>query len=58
MKLMHYQNKRGGRVILENIEKPPKQEWGTVEEAVMAALQLERNVNTVCIVNYLLPIVY
>jgi ferritin heavy chain len=28
-KLMNYQNKRGGRVLLSDIKKPDKDEWGT-----------------------------
>lgn len=47
MKLMTYQNKRGGRVILEDIKKPASDEWGTAENAVAAALQLEKDVNAV-----------
>lgn len=46
-KLMTYLNKRGGKIILEDIKTPPRQEWGTAEEAFQAALQLERDVNEV-----------
>lgn len=28
-KLMEFQNKRGGRVVLKDIKKPAKNEWGT-----------------------------
>ena len=28
-KLMEFQNKRGGRVVLKDIKKPAKDEWGT-----------------------------
>lgn len=45
MKLMKYQNKRGGRIQLQNISKPTKDDWSTAEEAVAAALQLEKDVN-------------
>jgi len=45
MKLMEYQNMRGGRVLLNNIEKPAKDEWGTIAEAFEAALDLEKQVN-------------
>ncbi|KAL1122616.1 hypothetical protein AAG570_002943 [Ranatra chinensis] len=45
MKLMTYLNKRGGRVILEDVKAPPKNDWGLAEDAVAAALQLEKDVN-------------
>jgi len=44
-KLMHFQNKRGGRVLLKDILKPSKDDWGTGLEAMEAALELEKNVN-------------
>lgn len=47
MKLMRYQNKRGGRIVLTDIPQPEKKEWGTAEEAMSAALDLERRVNEV-----------
>jgi len=46
--LMEYLNKRGGRVVLHNIEAPEKQEWGSAHEAMSAALELEKSVNEVC----------
>jgi len=45
MKLMHYQNKRGGRVVFKDVQKPAKDEWGTPLEALQAALELEKAVN-------------
>ncbi|KAF6200264.1 hypothetical protein GE061_006567 [Apolygus lucorum] len=45
MKLMKYLNSRGGRIQLQNISKPTKDDWSTAEEAVAAALQLEKDVN-------------
>lgn len=45
-KLMKYQNKRGGRVVLKDIQRPEKDEWGTPLEAMQTALALEKNVNT------------
>lgn len=45
MKLMDYQNMRGGRIILEPIAKPEKDEWGTIKNAFEAALDLEKKVN-------------
>ncbi|XP_050390094.1 soma ferritin isoform X3 [Patella vulgata] len=44
-KLMKYQNKRGGRVVLQDIKKPDRDEWITGLEAMQVALQLEKNVN-------------
>jgi ferritin heavy chain len=44
MKLLEYMNKRGGKVILRDIVAPGTQ-WNTAEEAVAAALQLEKDVN-------------
>ena len=44
-KLMKYLNKRGGRVILQDIRKPTKDEWGTGLQALQAALELEKQVN-------------
>lgn len=44
-KLMKYLNKRGGRIILTDIKAHPVNDWGTAENAVSAALQLEHDVN-------------
>lgn len=44
-KLMKFQNQRGGRIVLQNIVKPEKDEWGTLMEAMQAAQTLEKNVN-------------
>lgn len=44
-KLMKYQNKRGGRVVLKDIKRPDKDEWGTGLEGLEAALELEKKVN-------------
>lgn len=46
-KLMKYQNRRGGRVVLKSIEKPAKDEWGSALEAMQMALALEKNINQV-----------
>jgi len=45
MKFMDFQNKRGGRVVLQNISKPERDEWGTGLDAMQASLALEKNVN-------------
>ncbi|XP_041033510.1 ferritin, heavy subunit-like [Carcharodon carcharias] len=44
-KLMKFQNKRGGRIILKDIKKPEQDEWGNGLEAMQRALQMEKNVN-------------
>jgi len=44
-KLMTYQNKRGGRVVLQDIKKPDRDEWGTPLDAMNVALSLEKSVN-------------
>merc|ERR1712141_475995 len=44
-KLMAYQNKRGGRIVLQDIKKPDRDEWGTGLEAMQVAMQLEKSVN-------------
>lgn len=45
IKLTKYQNKRGGRVVLNPIDKPSKDEWGTGLDGLVAALDLEKTVN-------------
>lgn len=40
--LMKYQNTRGGRIVLQNVQKPEKDEWGSALEAFEAALALEK----------------
>lgn len=44
-KLMKFQNQRGGRVVLQNIQKPERDEWDSGLAAMQAALALEKNVN-------------
>jgi len=44
-KLMKYQNKRGGRVVMQKIDKPDRDNWGTALDAMQAALELEKTVN-------------
>lgn len=46
-KFLKYLNKRGGQIILTDIHSPEKQEWGTPQEAMTAALELEKQVNEV-----------
>ncbi|CAG0896900.1 unnamed protein product [Cyprideis torosa] len=44
-KFIDYQNKRGGRVVLNPIDKPSRDEWGSPLDAMTAALELEKTVN-------------
>jgi ferritin heavy chain len=44
-KLMKFQNQRGGRIVLQDIAKPSKQDWANGLEAMEAALELEKTVN-------------
>jgi len=44
-KLMAFQNKRGGRVVLQDIKKPDRDEWGCGLDAMQVALGLEKSVN-------------
>ena len=46
LKLIDYQNMRGGRVVFQDIRMPTKTEWsGGALEAVEDALELEKTVN-------------
>merc|ERR1712080_535565 len=45
IKLMDYQNSRGGKVVFQDIQKPSSMEWGTPLDALEAALELEKTVN-------------
>lgn len=47
MKLMKFQNKRGGLIIYKDIIAPIKDDWGTPLEAMEEALNLEKEVNKV-----------
>ncbi|XP_043350768.1 ferritin heavy chain A-like isoform X1 [Dermochelys coriacea] len=44
-KFLKYQNKRGGRIVLWDIKKPERDEWGNSLEALQCALQLEKTLN-------------
>ncbi|VDP26187.1 unnamed protein product [Echinostoma caproni] len=44
VQLMEYQNKRGGRIVLQNIVPPETNYWSTGLEAMEAALELEKSV--------------
>ncbi|KAE8593891.1 hypothetical protein XENTR_v10019364 [Xenopus tropicalis] len=43
--LLKFQNKRGGRVVLQDIKKPDADEWGNGTKAMEVALNLEKSVN-------------
>lgn len=44
-KLMKFQNQRGGRVKLNDIKAPEKDEWCSLYDAFSVALDLEKKVN-------------
>uniref|UniRef100_A0A8C8RCY0 Ferritin n=1 Tax=Pelusios castaneus TaxID=367368 RepID=A0A8C8RCY0_9SAUR len=44
-KFLTYQNKRGGRVVLQDIQLGERDEWGNSLEALQCALELEKTVN-------------
>jgi len=44
-KFIAYQQMRGGRVVLQPIDKPALDEWGSGLQAMEAALELEKTVN-------------
>ncbi|CAI5790673.1 ferritin light chain, oocyte isoform-like [Podarcis raffonei] len=44
-KLLTFQNRRGGRVVLQDVKKPERDEWTNGAAAMDAALQLEKNLN-------------
>ncbi|XP_078511277.1 ferritin light chain, oocyte isoform-like isoform X2 [Lissotriton helveticus] len=44
-KLLKFQNKRGGRVVLQDLKKPEADEWGNGTQAMEYALKLEKTVN-------------
>ncbi|KAG0300379.1 fts3-like protein [Dissophora globulifera] len=43
-KLIDYQNRRGGKVVLRALEAPPS-DWASARSAIEATLQLEKDVN-------------
>lgn len=44
-RLMKFQNQRGGRIVLQPIGKPARDEWGSGLDAMQEALALEKKVN-------------
>ena len=47
-KFMEFQNNRGGRILLKDIKKPEKEEWGSGLDAMKSALELEKQVQNLC----------
>ena len=45
MLLMKFQNQRGGTIVLQDVKKPENDSWGSLKDAVQAALALEKHVN-------------
>ncbi|XP_067408407.1 ferritin light chain [Emydura macquarii macquarii] len=44
-RLLGFQNRRGGRVLLQDIQKPEQDEWGNGAAAMAFALKLEKSIN-------------
>ncbi|XP_059496670.1 ferritin, heavy subunit-like, partial [Stegostoma tigrinum] len=44
-KLLKFQNQRGGRVLLQDVKKPERDELGNSLQAMQVALDVEKNVN-------------
>ncbi|XP_074088139.1 ferritin heavy chain-like [Macrotis lagotis] len=44
-RLMRFQNQRGGRILLQDIQKPERDDWGGGLRALESALRLEETVN-------------
>lgn len=49
MKFLTYQNKRGGDIVLMDIQAPTRRDWNSAKDAMTEALQLEKKVNQVCV---------
>ncbi|KAF0873814.1 FRIL protein, partial [Crocuta crocuta] len=43
--LLKMQNQRGGHALFQDMRKPSQDEWGKTQDAVEAALVLEKNLN-------------
>ncbi|XP_016061479.1 PREDICTED: ferritin light chain [Miniopterus natalensis] len=43
--LLKMQNQRGGRILFQDVMKPSQDEWGKTQDAMEAAMALERNLN-------------
>jgi ferritin heavy chain len=45
-KLMSFQNERGGHILLLDIGKPEKDEWGSGKEVIETALEMEKQLSS------------
>ena len=45
MKLIKYQNQRGGRVVFQDVSKPIETEWNSALHAIESSLLLEQTVH-------------
>ena len=52
MKLIKYQNQRGGRVVFQDVCKPIDQEWKSALHAVEASLEMEQTVHKSLLVRF------
>ncbi|XP_053515682.1 ferritin light chain-like [Artibeus jamaicensis] len=43
--LLTLQNQHGGRILLQDVQKSSRHEWGTTQDAMEAALALEKTLN-------------
>ncbi|EPY89138.1 ferritin light chain [Camelus ferus] len=44
-RLLKMQNQRGGRALFQDVQKPSQDEWGKTQDAMEAAIALEKNLN-------------
>ncbi|KAM9426223.1 ferritin heavy chain, oocyte isoform 1-T2 [Pholidichthys leucotaenia] len=44
-KLLEYQNMRGGRILLQNIAKPSREDWRSGLDAMSFSLEYQKNLN-------------
>lgn len=44
-RLLKLQNQRGGRILFQDVQKPSRDEWGKTQDAMEAAMALEKNLN-------------
>ncbi|XP_017274066.1 ferritin, lower subunit [Kryptolebias marmoratus] len=45
-KLLEYQNRRGGRILFQNIAKPSKEDWKGGLDALTFSLEYQKSLNT------------
>ena len=50
--LMQYQNMRGGRIVLQDVQKPAPEGWPNARETMQAAHQLAKATNKSLLENY------